>query len=128
MPDFCYDHVHLISPDPLKTSAFYENMFGARRANVADTEMGTMVRLEIGTSVINIMPPRKRLLLPSSSRTAYGIEHFGLRTDNLMQAVANLKAKDVRFALDIIEPQPGFKTSFLVAPEDVLIELFEDKN
>jgi len=128
MPDYWYDHVHLISPDPLKTSAFYEDMFGARRANVTEMQMGTMVRLEIGSSVINIMPPRKQLIIPSASGNVYSIEHFGLKTDNLVQAVANLKAKDVRFALDIIEPQPGFKTSFLVAPENVLIELFEEND
>jgi len=127
MSEYLYDHVHLISPDPLKTSAFYEYMFAARRANIAETEMGTMVRLEIGSSVINIMPPRKQLIIPSPSGNVYGIEHFGLKTDNLVQAVAELKAKDVRFAVDIVEPKPGFKTSFLVAPENVLIELFEEK-
>ncbi len=128
MPKYWYDHVHLISPDPLSTSMFYENILGARRANVAETDTGAMVRLELGDSVINIMPPRKKLLLPGASGPGYGLEHFGLRTDNLVKAVAELKARDVRFALDVIEPKPGFKTSFLIAPENVLVELFEESD
>jgi len=125
MPGYLFDHIHLISPDPLQTSTFYEDIFGARRAGVAETETGPMVRLEIGGSVIGIMPPRKQPLLPAASGALYGLEHFGLKTDNLEQAVAKLKARNVRFALDIVEPKPGFKTSFIVAPDNVLIELFE---
>ena len=94
---------------------------------MAETEAGPMVRLELGGTAIAIMPPRKQPLLPASGTPVYGLEHFGLKTDNLEQAVTELKARNVRFALDIIEPKPGFKTSFLVAPDNVLVELFEEK-
>ena len=29
MAKFTYDHIHLRSPDPEKTAAYYERMFGA---------------------------------------------------------------------------------------------------
>src|SRR5262245_16051644 len=30
MPEFAYDHIHLRSPDPEATAAFYERIFGAQ--------------------------------------------------------------------------------------------------
>jgi catechol 2,3-dioxygenase-like lactoylglutathione lyase family enzyme len=128
MTNYRYHHVHLISPEPLKTSEFYEKMFSARKTGVEQLDTGAIVNLELGGTFISIMPPRKQALIPTIGGTAYGIEHFGLKTDNLKQAVAELKAKGIIFAKDIIEPKPGFKTSFLVAPENVLIEIFENND
>ena len=28
MPNYWFDHIHLMSPDPLKTAEFYEKSFG----------------------------------------------------------------------------------------------------
>jgi catechol 2,3-dioxygenase-like lactoylglutathione lyase family enzyme len=125
MPEYRYHHIHLISSEPLKTSEFYEKMFGARKTSVEQLDSGALVNLELGGGFISVMPPRKQPLIPAIGGTVLGIEHFGLKTDNLKQAVTELKAKGVVFAKDIIEPKPGFKTSFLVAPENVLVELFE---
>jgi len=36
MADYWLDHIHLMSPDPLKTAEFYENMFGAKRISARD--------------------------------------------------------------------------------------------
>ena len=44
-------------------------------------------------------------------------------TDNLEKAVSDLKASGVEFTMDIREVRPGFKVSFLMAPENVPIEL-----
>ena len=30
MPKYVYDHIHLRSPDPMKTAEFYQRMFDAR--------------------------------------------------------------------------------------------------
>ena len=128
MPSYRYHHIHLISPDPLKTSDFYEKTFGARKISVEKMDAGAMVSLELGGGIIGIMPPRKQALLPTAGGAVYGIEHFALKTDNLEQAAAELKAKGIVFVKDIIQPKPGFKTSFLVAPENVLIELMEQND
>lgn len=125
MHEYHYHHIHLISSEPLKTSEFYERMFGARKTSVEQLDAGALVNLELGETFISVMPPRKQPLIPAIDGTVLGIEHFGLKTENLKQAVTELKAKGVVFAKDIIEPKPGFKTSFLVAPENVLVELFE---
>ena len=57
--------------------------------------------------------------------TGGGLEHFGIRTDNLAAAVADLNAKGVQFRCETREIRPGVKISFLGAPENVLVELLE---
>jgi catechol 2,3-dioxygenase-like lactoylglutathione lyase family enzyme len=127
MPSYWYDHVHLISPDPVKTAEFYEKMFDARRVSVSELEAGrVMVELDLNGSRVLVMSRRVQPeTAPSSPETDYGLEHFGIRTDNLEAAVADLKAKGVQFKEEIREIRPGVKISFLWAPENVLVELLE---
>ncbi len=129
MPNYYYDHAHLTSPDPLKTAEFYEKMFGAKRANVRELPDGrTMVELDLNGSEILVVHPRvKPDPTPHLPDTSYGLEHFGLITDDIEAAVAELKAKGVKFRDEIREPRPGFKFAFVWAPENVLIELVEKK-
>ena len=119
MPDYWLDHIHLMSPEPVKTAEFYEKMFGARRVNMQDSGNGrAMVNLDLNGTTILITQR-----MGDNAQT--GLAHFGIATDNLDEAVDELKAKDVKFTLDAREVRPGFKISFLLAPEDVPIELQE---
>ena len=127
MPSYWYDHVHLISPDPVKTAEFYEKMFDAKRVSVGELGAGrVMVELDLNGSRVLINTGNVRTgAVSGSSEPAHGLEHFGIRTDDLEAAVADLKAKGVQFKEEIREIRPGVKISFLWAPENVLIELLE---
>lgn len=119
MPNFWFDHVHLMSTDTVKTAAFYEKMFGAKIVSKREFGPGrTMVSLDLnGTSI---------LIAPAQQGTVQnGLDHFGIRTDDLKTAVAELKAQGVTFTQDLREVTPTFKMSFLTAPENVKIELQE---
>ena len=127
MPKYWFDHVHLFTPDALKTAQFYETMFNAERVSTAELADGRIrVELDINGSRVLIT---ERTAQPESAPpppgAGYGLGHFGLRTDNLEAAVAELKAKGVEFRDEIRVVQPGLKISFLWAPENVLIELQE---
>ena len=124
MPNYWYDHIHLISPDPVKTAEFYEEMFNAKRVSVGELGEGRVsVMLDLNGSRVLVMSQQGTG--PSDRVDDYGLEHFGIRTDNLEAAVAELKAKGVKFKEEIREIRPGVKISFLWAPENVLIELLE---
>ena len=129
MPNYWYDHIHLISPDPLRTAQFYESMFNAERVSTRELPDGrTSVELNLNGSRILLT---QRPVQPESafmrSVTGSGLEHFGIRTDNLEAAVADLKAKGVQFRDEIRVIRPGVKISFLWAPENVLVELLESE-
>ena len=127
MPSYWYDHIHLVSPDAVKTAEFYERMFNAKRVSVTDSGEGRVsVVLDLNGSRLLIKSGNvKTETAPGSSEPAHGLEHFGIRTDDLETAVAALKAKGVKFRDEIREVRPGVKISFLWAPENVLIELME---
>jgi len=119
MPDYWLDHIHLMSPEPVKTAEFYEKMFGARQVSMQDLGNGrVMVNLDLNGTAILITQR-----MGDNAQT--GLAHFGVGTDNLDEAVDEMKAKGVKFTLDVREVRPGFKISFLLAPENVSIELQE---
>ena len=130
MPNYWYDHVHLTSLDPLKTSEFYEKNFGAKRVAARTMPDGrTSVELNLQGECILVMNPKdKPKSVPSSPEVPYGLEHFGIKTDNIEAAVAELKANGVKFREEIREARPGVKVAYFWAPENVLIELVERKS
>ena len=122
MSTFYFDHIHLNSPDALKTAQFYESMLGAKIVRL--TRGGTVVRLDLNGQQTMIGPPvGSPPLVPATLQPQYGLIHFGLRTDNLEQAVTELKAKGMTFVQDITPLPSGSKISYFLAPEDVLVEL-----
>jgi hypothetical protein len=120
MPDYYFDHVHLNSDDPVKTAEFYIKMFGAEWISKNNTGTGRIsVVLSLNGTTVRISTPR-------DGSSINGLDHFGIRTDNLSEAISELKAQGVTFSEDMREVQPGFAVSFLSAPEDVKIELQGD--
>ncbi len=125
MAEYRFDHVHVIAPDPMKTSEFYENVLHAKRRAVGTSpDGGVVLELDLEGTMMKIRGPRAKPLLPNSPIT--GIEHFGFQTDNIQEAVAELKSRGVKFLQEIKESMSGLKSTFFVAPEGVLIELIED--
>jgi lactoylglutathione lyase len=119
MPKYTFDHVHLASPDPVKTAEYYEKMFGAKKL-IQDMPNGPKkVSVEIGNTTILIAGKR------GGEAEKPSLDHFGIRTDNLEKAVTELKAKGVIFTQEIMQIRPDFKISFLKTPDGVSIELQE---
>jgi len=122
------DHLHLSSPDPLRTADFYEEKLGAVRLGVRELpDARTNVDLDLNGLAIKVMQPRAKSLVSNTPQKVCGLEHFGLGTDNIESAVEELKARGVKIVQDIT-PRPGLKLAFLLAPDDVLIELLERSN
>lgn len=125
MPTYGYDHMHLVSPAPLETAQFYEGMFGAKRVAVTKLPDGrNSVSLDLSGSRILIVEGKLQAA-GDSTVAGFGIDHFGIVTDDLETAVAELKAKGVKFRDEIRVLDSGIKISFLWAPDNVLIELLE---
>jgi len=115
-----------MSPDPVKTAQFYQSMFGAKLVETRQVADGrTSVELNLNGSRVMVMHPKDQSQPDSQAGAGYGIDHFGIMTDDLEAAVKDLKAKGVEFTVEIREPRPGLKISFLLGPENVLIELLE---
>ncbi|MBM2824847.1 MAG: hypothetical protein HW402_511 [Dehalococcoidales bacterium] len=130
MPQYTYDHIHLVSPDPRSAAAFYERAFNARRvAEGKYPEGGSRVELELAGSRLLIRSPRGvEQSAEDNPVERRGLEHFGLRVDNIEAAVADLKAKGVKFIEEIRVSAPtGAKIAFVMAPDNVMIEILQRK-
>ena len=129
MPNYSYDHVHLISSDPIKAAEFYEKAFGAKRVNVATHSDGTTFAVLSlpGTKIIIGSPPHnERRTLQDSPQKYLGLEHWGIMTDNLDETVRNLKVMGVQFVQEVTR-FPGLSIAYIMGPDNVLIEIMERK-
>ena len=130
MPRYIYDHVHLVSPDPLSAATFYELAFDAKRVAAGQyPDGGTRVELDIeGTRLLIRSPRGVHQSAEDNPDKRHGMEHFGLRTDDIEAAVADLKVKGVKFIEEVRVSLPtGSKIAFIMAPDNVKIELLQRK-
>ena len=122
MQRFRFDHVHLYSPDPVKTAEFYVQMFGAEKLGVRqESAEHTVVELLLDGIKVIVSNPW------DAYSDAYGLDHFGLVTDDLDAGIAELKAKGVKFVMEKTSLDVA-DISFLEAPENTIIELMETKS
>ena len=125
MTKFAWDHVHLRSPDPEATAAFYERMFGAEV--IRTMQQGKpRIDLKVGGANVFILPvvPGDKTNPPPTS-PYQGLDHFGLSVTGIDAVVADLKAKGAEFTMEPNNIRPGIRIAFLRGPEGVSIELLE---
>ena len=127
MPDYSFHHVHLFSPDPMKTAAFYQETLNAELVSSAELpDGGVRVELKLGGTRV-LIAKREAEAGSASSPAPAGLDHLGLRTDDIEASVADLKSRGVRFRDEIRMIPSGLKIAFFWAPQDVLIEVLEVK-
>jgi uncharacterized glyoxalase superfamily protein PhnB len=121
MQKYKFDHIHLMSPNPVKTAEFYQKMFGAKQQESLDLGEGrVMLSLDLGGVTI--------LISKTADEKQYGLAHFGISTPHLKEAVAELKAKNVKFPMEITRISTQLTVSFLEAPDNMRLELTESEN
>jgi len=127
MPQYNYHHIHLVSADPTKAAEFYQRAFGAKSVSVGKfPDGGARIELDLGGTRLLLRPPRNASQTAQDSpRQRQGLEHFGLTTDNIDAAVADLKAKGVKFQDELTTLPSGVKMAFVLAPDNVSIELMQ---
>ena len=125
MAKFTYDHIHLRSPDPEATAAFYARMFDAEV--IRSMQQGKpRIDLKVGGANVFILPvvPGDKTA-PAPKSPYQGLDHFGLSVTGIDAIVAELKAKGAEFTMEPTDIRPGVRIAFLRGPEGVSIELLE---
>lgn len=120
-----FEHVHLRSPDPQATAAFYADMFGAEI--IRSAPMGKpRIDLDLGGQAVFIaaaLPGDKTGMPPASPYQ--GLDHIGLRVADIDATVAELKAKGADFTMEATTIRPGVRIAFVRGPQNVSIELLQ---
>lgn len=133
MRAYRFDHVHLRSPDPEATAAFFETVFGA----VVTRGVYPPGTLYPGQKRISFMLGGQKILIapthpddPMGDAPAfpyYGLEHIGLTVDDVDAAVEELRAKGAEIAIGPLTRDPGTRLAFVRGPEGVMVELVQQR-
>jgi catechol 2,3-dioxygenase-like lactoylglutathione lyase family enzyme len=127
MAKFTFEHIHLRSPNPEATAAWYERMFGAQVIR-SQPDGAPRVDLKLGGIDVFIFPCKPGDGTHPAPVSPYlGLDHFGLQIENLDAVMTELKAKGCEFTRGPVTVRPGLRVAFLRAPEGVSIELLERK-
>jgi catechol 2,3-dioxygenase-like lactoylglutathione lyase family enzyme len=126
MTEFRYDHVHLRSPDPEATANFYRDMFGAEVLKSVQSDGRERVDMRLGGVVMFIAKVEGDMPLSEKPVGSYvGLDHLGLRVNNIDAVVAELKGKGAEFTIEPKTIRPGVRIAFMKGPQEVLIELLD---
>ena len=132
-----FDHVHLLSRDPLAAANWYQEMFGGEISAVQEDLRGApQIDVRVGgmTVVIRGQRPGEEPVDTKpmqhfdgySSHDEWGTDHFGFTYRGDLKAFcAQLKEKGVRMAVEPWEFKPGLVLCYVAAPDGVSIELIQ---
>lgn len=117
------DHVHLRSRDAIKAAQFYIDVFGATETGrVGAPEVSRMI-LDLGGLTVFI--EHAPSLPPGATPQHLGLEHIGLRVENIETAVADLARRGIPLVSGITDLGPHLRIAFLDGPDNVRIELLQ---
>ena len=124
-PHVSWDHIHLRSPDPEATAAWFKRMLGAQV--IRSTVQGKpRVDLKLGGANVFIMPVALGDGVHAPPVTPYqGLDHFGLTVSDIDAIAAELKDKGAEFTMEPRTIRPGLRVCFLRGPQGISVELLE---
>ena len=125
MTKFNWEHIHLRSPDPEATAEWYRDKLGAEVMKSKQADDSWRIDLNLAGQQVFIARAQPGSAAEAPSSPYLGLDHFGLTVDDIRTAVADLKAKGVRFTMDVTTIRPGVQIAFLTAPQNVSIELIQ---
>jgi lactoylglutathione lyase len=126
MPTYSYDHIHLRSKDPRATADWYHRMFGAKVIESVQSDGQPRIDLDInGLTVFIAQVPADADIAAAPPDPHLGLDHFGLRVDDLDRAAAELKQRGATFTVEPRTIRPGVKIAFVQCPDNVRVELLE---
>lgn len=129
-----FDHFHLFTPDPKATAEWYRRMFDAEVIESLQSDGKVRVDMKLCGAMVYLSDGRLAARLeknptgqpdPAPPRAYFGLDHIGLRVQNLDQAVEELKKRGAEFAVELTAVRPGARLAYVRGPDEVRIELVE---
>lgn len=103
--------------------------FGARIIESVQADGQPRLDLDINGLTVFIANVPSGSDMPTSPAAPHlGLDHFGLRVDDLDTAVAELEARGAVFTTEPRTIRPGVKIAFIQCPDNVRVELLERKS
>jgi len=134
MVKYTNSHTHLTGANPEKLVDFYTRVMGGKidrefllggSHKTWDVNLGgLLIRISDWSNADEVL---KEEYAKARGRRQFGIHHLAMIVDDMELAYTELKANGAEFVLPPKATGPTSKVAFVVAPENVLIELIERK-
>ena len=122
---FSMHHIHLKSESPKDAAQWYVDHFDAEIVGEGTLTGALTVRTNVGGVLVNITQASPQELPAGSSEPHMGLEHFGLQTDDISGALAELKSRGVRTLEEERTLPNGLRIAYVEAPDNVRVELVQ---
>ena len=121
------NHLHFRSGDPDAAAKWYCDNFGAEITSESPLSNTKSINLELDGEHNMTISGRAEGEDPIAGTTEprYGLDHFGFETDDLMELSARLKDTGVKFNCEPWTMPSGSMVAFVVAPDEVSVELIQ---
>jgi lactoylglutathione lyase len=120
---FTYDHIHLRTPDVPRAVNFYKTNFDADVVDPNRPDGGA--GLKIAGVMVLISPLPADAPFDAKAVGGRSLDHFAFGTKDLDAVCKKMKANGVVFTRELQEVRPGLKIAFILAPDNVSIELLQ---
>ena len=125
-PMYTFHHIHLRTGAPQTTAQYYQEMFDAERLEYIQVSGRIRVHLNLHGMTLFIGDLPAGAAAPKAPSVPYiGLDHFGLRVDDLDSATAERKHRGATVTMAPTTVQPGIRVAFIQGPDDVRIALVE---
>lgn len=123
-PVLSFDHVHLISPNPVAAADWYAEKLGGQITARTEVKGAPQILVRFKGATIIIRGVRTGESAADKAGLQLGIDHFGFQVSNGFDDYCNhLKSKGVVFTMDPVNFTPELRIAFIQAPDGVTIEL-----
>jgi len=124
MARFAFDHIHLRSPDPDATAAWFVEHLTAEQTGRNEGPTSLRVILDLGG--VNIFIDRVPATTPGNPPAPFlGIEHLAVTVTGIDAVIEEMRSKGVRVVVEPNDVRPGTRIAFIEGPENVRVELLE---
>ena len=108
----------------METARYFNRMFDAEIKESIQSDGYPRIDLDLDGLVIFVAEADDST--PASLRDPHlGLDHFGLRVENVDETVAELKRRGAEFSREPTTIRPGVRIAFVRTPDDVRIELLQ---
>ncbi len=121
---YVYDHLHLRSRDAVAAARFYVDVLEARETGREGGESPSRIILDLGGMRMFIEQAPEGIA-PAAVPPHRGIEHIGLRVEDIEATVADLAARGIPLVSGITDVKPGLRIAFFEGPDGVRIEILQ---
>jgi catechol 2,3-dioxygenase-like lactoylglutathione lyase family enzyme len=127
-PTLSFDHVHLVSRDPVAAADWYVEKLDGRITASTQVRGAPQVLIYFSGAMIIIRGRRTGESAIDKAGLQWGVDHFGFQVSSDFDSYCKqLKSKGVVFTLEPVDFGPELRIAFIQAPDGVIIELLHRK-